>query len=110
MPEIKRPKFWGLIYFMYICNNKTEKHMANFNNIKVGDKVLIYVRRGHMWRGTTWCIGITVDKVTNTQFRAGSRRFFKKDGAQWGTDGTKSAHVYDEAKDEIEEYRNIFMA
>lgn len=66
--------------------------MASFDDIKVGDEVVIHPPNSRMSNSPRYVA--KVERVTRTQFVAGDYRFRKDSGSYIGGDGWHFAHVY----------------
>ena len=66
--------------------------MASFDDIKVGDEVVIDPPNSRMSSSPRYVA--KVEHVTRTQFVAGGYRFRKDSGSHIGGDGWHNAHVY----------------
>jgi len=83
--------------------------MVKFDNIKVGDKVMILSEVRIGWGGgKSFWMPKTVDKVTPKQFVVGSSRYKKETGSAIGDYYSKSAKLIGEVKDETKE-RNVLV-
>lgn len=85
--------------------------MSSFENIKVGDKVLVKKEISYGWRNClNFWILLPVERVTNAQFEIEGVMYWKKDGCQVGEpfnrvrfEGEESSFG-DSPKDQREEY------
>ena len=87
--------------------------MSNFNEIMVGDKVLIRIGISYGWHESRYFnIAVSVEKTTPTQFIAGGKRFKKDTGKEIGEHFSSACKIgektnfgqelVDETKDYIE--------
>ena len=74
-----------------------------FEDIEVGEKVLLAVKAGSMWGGKSFLVASEVSSVTAKGFKVGDRRFRKSDGKEIGVEFSV-ARKYSDDKDQSSEF------